>query len=107
MGQVPDIQSHIVLRRASLRGCATVDWPATCSANSVMQQFPEPLALELYRRLRRGEGIERLSSGLDIPVARLRQRLEAAAAYWERLEAADPAAVIRASLVALGEGIRT
>jgi hypothetical protein len=72
----------------------------------MMRQFSEPLALELYRRLRRGEAIELLSSTLDIPVERLRQRLEAAAAYWERLEAADPAAVFRASLLALGEETR-
>lgn len=72
----------------------------------MMRQFSEPLALELYRRLRRGDAIELLSSELDIPVERLRQRLKAAAAYWEQLEAADPAAAYRASLTALSEEIQ-
>jgi DNA-directed RNA polymerase specialized sigma24 family protein len=41
----------------------------------------EPFAVELYRRVLRGETAEDLSRELEIPLDRIEQRLRAAEAY--------------------------
>ncbi len=46
--------------------------------------MPQPLAVELYQRVLKGESIEKLSRDLGIPVDRIESRIRAATAYTER-----------------------
>jgi len=68
-----------------------------------MTNQAEPLAFQLYRRFRGGQSFEQLASELAIPIDRIRLRIKAAAAYWQRTAQADPAAGCRASLISLCE----
>ncbi len=71
-----------------------------------MYPQPEPLALGLYRRFRTGESLEQLATELAIPIERMKQRLDAAEAYWERCEQADPASPFVAGLALLCGRVR-
>jgi hypothetical protein len=65
----------------------------------------EPLAFELYRRFRGGQSFDQLAAELAIPVDRIRLRIQAAAACWQRRAEADPTAESGASLRALCEQV--
>jgi hypothetical protein len=67
---------------------------------------PEPLAFQLYRRFRGGCTVEEMAGELAIPVERIRLRVQAAAACWQRRAEADPAAEPAACLAALDEALR-
>ena len=49
-----------------------------------MKSQSESLALQIYRSFRNGLSAEQLAAALGIPVERIRIRLQAAAAYWQR-----------------------
>jgi len=68
-----------------------------------MTNQSEPLAFRLYQRFRSGQSCEQLAKELAIPIDRIRLRIQAAAACWQRRLQADPTAECRASLLALRE----
>lgn len=68
-----------------------------------MTNQSEPLAFELYRRYRGGQSFEQLAGELTIPIDRIRQRIQAAASYWQRRTQADPTGECRTSLISLCE----
>jgi len=70
-----------------------------------MTNQAEPLAFQLYRRFRGGQSFEQLASELAIPIDRIRLRIKAAAAYWQRCTSSDPTAECRAGLAALCEKV--
>jgi hypothetical protein len=70
-----------------------------------MTNQSEPLAFQLYRRYRSGQSCEQLASELTIPIDRIRSRIKAAAACWQRRLQADLTAECRASLVSLWEKV--
>ena len=61
----------------------------------------EPFAFQLYRRFRGGQTYEQLAAETAIPIERIRLRIQAAAACWQRRAQADPSAESSASIAAL------
>ncbi|MBM3745745.1 MAG: hypothetical protein FJW34_08095 [Acidobacteria bacterium] len=66
-----------------------------------MSQQSEPLALQLYRRFRSGKSVEQLAAETAIPIDRVRLRVQAGAAFWQRCAQSDPMAECNFSLVSL------
>lgn len=81
-------------------------WQLTCESEGAMSYPAEPLAFALYRRFRGGRSVEELAEELAIPVDRVRLRVEAAAACWQRRAETDPAAEPGSCLAALDEALR-
>ena len=70
-----------------------------------MTNQSEPLAFRLYQRFRGGQSCEELATELAIPIDRIRLRIRAAAACWQRRLQADPMTECRASLLSLCEKV--